>query len=130
MLAEYNNAFRARRTSVAASQWISERVTQAAIAWVLGTVFVRFCEENFLLEAPYIAGPTPARQTYAQERHSQFMAQDAVRTHRDWLVAAFDEIGSSPTGRMLFDRHNPLRQIPISKEKQPNGYGASLTTPT
>ncbi|WP_308021719.1 BREX-2 system adenine-specific DNA-methyltransferase PglX [Streptomyces sp. SMS_SU21] len=117
LLEEHNAAFRARRTSAAASQWISERVTQAAVAWILGTVFVRFCEDNDLLRHPFLAGPVPGRQTYAEERHDQFMTQDPSHTHRDWLLSAFDEIGSSPAGQMLFDEgHNPLYQIPLSNE--------------
>lgn len=114
--AEYSNAFKVGRTSTAAPQWIGERVTQAAVAWVLGTVFVRFCEDNLLLRDPYIAGLTSARQTHAQERQDEFIAEDASHTHRHWLVEAFDEIGSSPAGRLLFDKHNPLYQIPLSNE--------------
>ncbi|MDF4251127.1 BREX-2 system adenine-specific DNA-methyltransferase PglX [Streptomyces sp. WMMB303] len=116
LLTEYETAFRVGRTSAAAPQWLGERVTQSAVAWVLGTVFVRFCEDNFLLRAPYLTGPDAMRQTHAQESHDQFMAEDAARTHRDWLLAAFEKIGESPAGRMLFDRHNPLWQIPLSHE--------------
>ncbi|MEW2116885.1 BREX-2 system adenine-specific DNA-methyltransferase PglX [Streptomyces sp. NPDC005474] len=115
--AEHKNALRARRTSAAAPQWIGERVTQAAVAWVLGTVFVRFSEDNFLLRDPYIAAAGAARRTHAQERQDQFIAEDGARTHRHWLWEAFDEIGSSPAGRLLFDKsHNPLYQIPLSNE--------------
>ncbi|MGY4740576.1 BREX-2 system adenine-specific DNA-methyltransferase PglX [Streptomyces sp. ATMOS53] len=114
--AEHRSAFKVGRTSVAAPQWIGERVTQAAVAWVLGTVFVRFCEDNNLLQDPYIAGSTAARQTHAQERHAEFIARDPSHTHRHWLWAAFDEIGSSPAGQLLFDKHNPLYQIPLSNE--------------
>ncbi|MFJ2257462.1 BREX-2 system adenine-specific DNA-methyltransferase PglX [Streptomyces sp. NPDC087844] len=113
---EYRNAFKVGRTSAAAPQWIGERVTQAAVAWVLGTVFVRFCEDNLLLRDPYISGSAAARQTHAQERHDEFMVKDASHTHRHWLWRAFDEIGSSPAGRLLFDKHNPLYQIPLSNE--------------
>ncbi|MGW1672794.1 BREX-2 system adenine-specific DNA-methyltransferase PglX [Streptomyces sp. NPDC002324] len=113
---EHSNAFKVGRTSIAAPQWVEERVTQAAVAWVLGTVFVRFCEDNFLLQGPYIAGPAAAQETHAQERHSDFMNKDASRTHRHWLWEAFREISSSPAGRLLFDEHNPLYQIPLSNE--------------
>ncbi|MFF6995605.1 BREX-2 system adenine-specific DNA-methyltransferase PglX [Streptomyces sp. NPDC008313] len=117
LLTEHDKAFRARRTSAASSQWVSERVTQAAVAWTLGTVFVRFCEDNYLLLHPFLAGSTLDRQTHAQERHDQFMTLDPSRTHRDWILSAFDEIASSPAGQMLFDRtHNPLYQIPISND--------------
>ncbi|MFB6787751.1 BREX-2 system adenine-specific DNA-methyltransferase PglX [Streptomyces olivaceus] len=117
LLTEHDMAFRARRTSAASSEWISELVTQAAVAWILGTVFVRFCEDNHLLPHPFLAGSAPGDQTHAQERHDQFMTLDPARTHRDWLMSAFDAIGTSPAGQMLFDRaHNPLYQIPLSNE--------------
>ncbi|WP_405912439.1 BREX-2 system adenine-specific DNA-methyltransferase PglX [Streptomyces sp. NBC_00963] len=114
---EHQRAFKAGRTAAGALPWIAERVTQAAVAWVLGTVFVRFCEDNFLIRNPYLTGPGAARQTHAQERHNQFMSEDAARTHRDWLLVSFNEIGKTPAGRLLFDgQHNPLHQLPLSNE--------------
>jgi hypothetical protein len=114
---EHRRAFKAGRTSAAPQPWIAERVTQAAVAWVLGTVFVRFCEDNFLIRHPYLAGPGTGRQTHAQERHEHFIADNVVHTHRDWLIAAFNEISSTPAGASLFDeRRNPLYHIPLSNE--------------
>ncbi|WND37131.1 BREX-2 system adenine-specific DNA-methyltransferase PglX [Streptomyces sp. BB1-1-1] len=115
--AEYDKAFKVGKTSAALPRWIEERVTQSAVAWVLGTVFVRFCEDNHLLHLPFLAGTTTTRETQAQERHGHFMAENPAHTHRDWLYSAFEEIGDSPAGRLLFDkRHNPLYQIPLSNE--------------
>ncbi|MFD0227909.1 BREX-2 system adenine-specific DNA-methyltransferase PglX [Streptomyces hirsutus] len=115
--AEYRSAYKAGRTAAAAAQWGDERVTQAAVSWVLGTVFVRFCEDNFLLRQPFLTGAASSHQTHAQERHDQFMGQNPSHTHRDWLLSAFDEIGSSPAGRQLFNqKYNPLYQIPLSNE--------------
>jgi hypothetical protein len=54
---EYDHAFRVGRTAATWATWRDERVTQAAVAWVLGTVSVRFCEDNGLLPDPYLAGP-------------------------------------------------------------------------
>ncbi|MFJ2416177.1 BREX-2 system adenine-specific DNA-methyltransferase PglX [Streptomyces brevispora] len=114
---EHRRAFKAGRTSAAAAPWTAERVMQGAVAWVLGTVFVRFCEDNSLIREPYLYGPDAQSQTHAQERHNQFIVEDAARTHRDWLFESFDEIGSTSVGRMLFDeRHNPLYQIRLSNE--------------
>lgn len=56
--AEYEQAVRAARTGSTWSAWRDERLTQIAVAWVLGTVFVRFSEDNDLLAAsPKLAGP-------------------------------------------------------------------------
>ncbi|MFF5371214.1 BREX-2 system adenine-specific DNA-methyltransferase PglX [Streptomyces sp. NPDC013187] len=114
---EYHGALKAKRTAISQTEWVGERITQSAVAWLLGTVFVRFCEDNLILIDPYVAGSTIARQTHAEERHVQFMTDDPARTHRDWLLEAFKEIGSWQAGRLLFDEeHNPLFQIPMSHE--------------
>ena len=59
--AEWQDARAAERTASAFEAWLAERVTQVAVGWVLSTVFVRFCEDNGLIEYPFIAGPGSAR---------------------------------------------------------------------
>ncbi|MFG1754068.1 BREX-2 system adenine-specific DNA-methyltransferase PglX [Streptosporangium sandarakinum] len=115
--AEYALAFRLGRTAATKTAWRAERVTQAAVAWVLGTVFVRFCEDNGLLTTPYLAGPTPERMVLAEEAQEEFFRLAPAETDRGWLLAAFGEIAGSQAGALLFDRrHNPLYQIPISHD--------------
>jgi len=115
--AEYRLAFRLGRTAATWAAWRDERVTQAAAAWVLGTVFVRFCEDNGLLTSPYLAGPSPERMVLAEEAQEEFFRVNPAETDRGWLLAAFAEIADSQAGALLFDRrHNPLYQIPISHD--------------
>ncbi|URN12058.1 hypothetical protein LUW77_10735 [Streptomyces radiopugnans] len=52
---EYRKAREARRTAAPYETWRDERVRQSAAAWVLGCVFVRFCEDNGLIDEPFIA---------------------------------------------------------------------------
>jgi hypothetical protein len=114
---EYNRAFKLGRTAATWASWRDERVTQAAAAWVLGTVFVRFCEDNGLLTQPYLAGPDHDQMVLAEEAQDEFFRANPAETDRGWLVAAFAEIGRSRVGRLLFDKkHNPLYQIPISHD--------------
>jgi hypothetical protein len=40
---EYKRAF-GHRTGASFHEWREEQLDQAAVAWLLGTVFVRFCE--------------------------------------------------------------------------------------
>lgn len=54
---EYDRARDAQRTALGFGQWRDDRVTQAAVAWILATVFVRFCEDNDLIAEPWIARP-------------------------------------------------------------------------
>ncbi|MFI0467725.1 BREX-2 system adenine-specific DNA-methyltransferase PglX [Saccharopolyspora sp. 5N102] len=115
--AEYEEAFQAERTAAPFESWRDERVTQVAAAWVLGTVFVRFCEDNGLIPEPFIAGPGE-RLAIAEERHEEHFKQRPQDNDRDWIVAAFDNLAAAhTTAAGLFDRrHNPLWEITPSFE--------------
>lgn len=56
--AEYERAKQAERTAANYEDWRSDAITQAAAAWVLSCVFVRFLEDNHLIEPPKISGQT------------------------------------------------------------------------
>jgi hypothetical protein len=115
--AEYDQAFKLGRTGATWSAWLDERVTQVAVAWVLGTVFVRFCEDNRLIPEPYLTGPDPERRDLAEARYRQYVEDEQDPTYRGWLERAFAELGSGQAGKLLFDRRrNPLYQIPISHD--------------
>ncbi|RAO07822.1 BREX-2 system adenine-specific DNA-methyltransferase PglX [Micromonospora noduli] len=117
---EYDHAFNVGRTAATWAAWRDERVTQAAVAWVLGTVFVRFCEDNGLLPDPYLAGPGD-RLVLAEEAEAQFFRDQPDKTLRDWLHQGYDAIASTQAGKSLFDkRHNPLYQIPLSHDEAKN----------
>ncbi|MGN9811529.1 BREX-2 system adenine-specific DNA-methyltransferase PglX [Micromonospora sp. BQ11] len=113
---EYDHAFKVGRTAATWAAWRDERVTQVAVAWVLGTVFVRFSEDNGLLPDPYLAGPGD-RLVLAEEAEAQFFRDRPEETLRGWLEQGFDAIAGTQAGKSLFDkRHNPLYQIPLSHD--------------
>ncbi|MET9357182.1 BREX-2 system adenine-specific DNA-methyltransferase PglX [Streptomyces sp. NPDC006617] len=115
--AEYDQAFKLGRTGATWGAWLGERVTQVAVAWVLGTVFVRFCEDNLLIPEPYLTGPDAERRDLAEARYRQYVEDDQDPTFRGWLERAFAELGSGQAGKLLFDeRRNPLYQIPVSHD--------------
>ncbi|MEU5235408.1 BREX-2 system adenine-specific DNA-methyltransferase PglX [Streptomyces lydicus] len=109
---EYRRAREAQRTAATYGAWRDERVTQAAVAWVLACVFVRFCEDHGLIEAPFIAGPGE-RLVEAEERHEAHFREHPDHNDRDWLLAAFQHLaGAHETVAGLFDRaHNPLWEL-------------------
>ncbi|MFF9153736.1 BREX-2 system adenine-specific DNA-methyltransferase PglX [Streptomyces sp. NPDC014846] len=120
---EYEQARKLGRTAATWNAWLGERITQVAVAWVLGTVFVRFSEDNRLIAEPYITAPDVAGRETAQARFEEYLEKDANPTYRGWLETAFAELGAGQAGRLLFDRdHNPLYQIPLSHD----GAGALL----
>ncbi|MGW2558672.1 BREX-2 system adenine-specific DNA-methyltransferase PglX [Streptomyces sp. NPDC001514] len=114
---EYAAAREANRTAATYGAWRDERVTQAAAAWVLATVFVRFCEDNGLVEDPFIAGPGE-RLAEAEDRQAAFFRERPELNDRDWLVAGFDHLaGTHAAVAGLFDRnHNALWELSPSYE--------------
>ncbi|MFI7870021.1 BREX-2 system adenine-specific DNA-methyltransferase PglX [Streptomyces salinarius] len=115
--AEYDQARKLGRTAATWNSWLDERVTQVAVAWVLGTVFVRFCEDNRLIPEPYLTGPDGDRRELAEARYDAYVESDDDPTYRGWLEKAFEELGQGQAGRLLFDkRHNPLYQVPLSHD--------------
>ncbi|MFJ9058424.1 BREX-2 system adenine-specific DNA-methyltransferase PglX [Streptomyces sp. NPDC102409] len=120
---EYEQARKLGRTAATWNAWLGERITQVAVAWILGTVFVRFSEDNRLIAEPYITAPDVAGRETAQARYEEYLEKDADPTYRGWLETGFAELGAGQAGRLLFDRdHNPLYQIPLSHD----GAGALL----
>lgn len=115
--AEYARAIDAERTAATYETWIDDRVTQAAVAWVLSCVFVRFAEDNELIGWPFIAGPGE-RLAIAEERHAEFFREHPNLNDRDWLIAAFEHVAEqSKAAAGLFDHnHNPLWALTPSFE--------------
>lgn len=114
---EWAQARKLNRTAATEASWLGERVTQVAVAWVLGTVFVRFCEDNQLIAEPYLTGPTDDRRELAHARYDAYVETDPDPTYRGWLENAFAELGAGQAGKLLFDpNHNALYQIPVSHD--------------
>ncbi|MCC9307579.1 BREX-2 system adenine-specific DNA-methyltransferase PglX [Kitasatospora sp. RB6PN24] len=114
---EYQQARDAKRTAATYEAWREDRITQAAVAWVLACVFVRFCEDNGLIDVPFLAGPGE-RQAEAEERHEAFFREHPHLNNRDWLIESFRYLaGTNGTVAGLFDeRHNPLWELTPSYE--------------
>ncbi|MEU1228372.1 BREX-2 system adenine-specific DNA-methyltransferase PglX [Streptomyces sp. NPDC005828] len=114
---EYDRARKLGRTAATWNTWLDERITQVAVAWVLGSVFVRFCEDNGLIPEPYLTAPGADRRDLALARYQDYLSTSDDPTYRGWLERAFEELGAGQAGRLLFDRrHNPLYQIPLSHD--------------
>ena len=68
VLAEYKRAKDAGRTGQTLEEWRADAITQQAAAWVLSCVFVRFLEDNRLIDPPRLAGPGE-RLNRARDEH-------------------------------------------------------------
>jgi hypothetical protein len=118
--ADYNAARAAQRTGVTFVEWRDDQVTQAAVAWILGCVFVRFIEDNELVQEPWLSGPGD-RLARARDQHTHYFRQHPHETDREYLLHVFNDARKLPAISELFDeKHNPIWQI------QPSGDGAEL----
>ncbi|EDL59261.1 BREX-2 system adenine-specific DNA-methyltransferase PglX [Gimesia maris] len=109
--AEYEQARQAERTAQNYEDWRNDAITQAAAAWVLSAVFVRFLEDNRLIEPPRFSGPGDQLQRARDERELYFRTHP-TETDREYLLAVFDELATLPGTREVFSEHNPLRELP------------------
>jgi hypothetical protein len=113
---EYERARSVGRTALTWSQWRDGEVSLAGVAWVLAAVFVRFCEDNGLIDRPWISGPD-GRLLEAADAEAEFYRQDPSRNTRDWLRAAFGHLAQFPATRGLVDPdHSPVWTAPLSAD--------------
>lgn len=121
---EYDRAKAKERTGLAWIDWRDGEVSQAAVAWIIASVFIRFAEDNGLLAGaeldgrrvslPWIAGPGDGLER-AVENETAFYAASPTMTSRDWLHQAFRTLAALPSGRPLVDPdHSPVWHAPIS----------------
>lgn len=108
---EHHRAEVAERTAMSLEEWQDGEVTQAAVAWVLAGVFVRFLEDNRLIDQPLITGPGQ-RGEAALGHRSNYFQQHPGHSDREYLEACFREIAAFPAVAPLYDeRHNPLWRL-------------------
>ena len=113
---EYERGRAAERIGDAFEVWRDEQVTQAAVHWVLGCVFVRFLEDNELVAEPLLAGPGE-RTRMAAERQTLYFRQHPTENDRHYLYHVFGAIAGLPAAAGLFDRaHNPVWRFEVSAD--------------
>ncbi|MFY1696373.1 BREX-2 system adenine-specific DNA-methyltransferase PglX [Solwaraspora sp. WMMA2101] len=117
LLQEYEKAKKAERLAGAFEVWLEDVLDQAAVAWVLGCVFVRFCEDNELIDGLWIGGDDPAApaETGMQRRQAYLIEADhSLHNDRHWLREAFRYLGRLRPTAQIFDKHNPVWRFDIS----------------
>ncbi|MER6591207.1 BREX-2 system adenine-specific DNA-methyltransferase PglX [Micromonospora purpureochromogenes] len=115
LLQEHAQAKAAERVGASFETWLEDVLDQAAVAWVLGCVFVRFCEDNDLVEKLWIGGADPAAPAERAVQHRQaYLIANPRHNDRHWLREAFGYLrGLKATGK-IFDQHNPAWRFDIS----------------
>jgi len=123
---EYAEAFRRERTGWSWVDWRDNEVDQAAVAWIVSTTFLRFCEDNDLLAGAKIGGlPTAVgwiagpgdRVQRAEENLTAYFRDNPTHNRRHWLQQGFGVLAAQPAGESLVDpKHNPVWTAEISPE--------------
>lgn len=107
---DHRRATEKERTAWSWGEWSDDRINQAAVAWVLTTVFIRFCEDNALVKPVWITGPGKRRQEALDAQMAFFREPGHDKwTDREWLMDAIDYLGRLPATRALVDSHSALR---------------------
>ena len=113
---EYERARAARRTAQPYELWREDHLTQAAVAWILACVFVRFLEDNGLVNAPHLAGPDD-RLALARDHHTVYISRHPTETDREYLLSVFRGTAKLPAmAELLDERHNPLFRLGLSAD--------------
>lgn len=114
--AQYDKAKKAKRTAFSYAVWRDGELTQSAVGWVLSCVFVRFLEDNGLLERTYLSGIGEDRELADQTR-AAYVKEHPSHSDNDYLAYTFREVARLPgMGDLLDERHNALWNASISPD--------------
>src|SRR5262249_40893088 len=72
------------RTAQEYKVWREDYIEQVAVAWVLACVFVRFLEDNRLIDECWLAGEGERRKL-AEDTHELFFRQHPHDTDREYF---------------------------------------------
>ena len=89
------------RTADAFEVWREDYLDQVAVAWVLGCVFVRFMEDNHLIDECWLAGEGERRKL-AEDTHELYFREHPHDSDREYFEYVFHEVGKIPACRDLF----------------------------
>lgn len=109
--AEYTAALQAQRTAASWQAWRDERITQAAVAWVLLTVFARYCEDHALVSKAWIGGPDADARQQALDARRAYFTEFPEHTDREWLETIVAHFAKMEATRGLVDSYSPMHQV-------------------
>lgn len=114
--AEWQAARDADRCAETFETWADQVITQAGVHWLLSCVFLRFIEDNQLVDRPWLGGtPASGRLALMRDRHEAYFQAHPLESDRDYLLAAFREAGTLPGLRTFFNEaHNPAFRLGLS----------------
>jgi hypothetical protein len=108
---DYDAAFAAKRTAWTWLEWRNDRVTQAAVGWVLLTVFARYCEDNALVSPRWIGGADADQRAHALDARRAYFQEHPEQTDREWLGQIIEHFAKYDATKALVDKYAPLHLV-------------------
>ena len=105
----------AERTAESFAAWADAQFTQSAVAWLLACVFVRFCEDNGLIDDAFVAG-NGEHGRRAAARQEAFYAQNPIAADNDYLRDVFAVAGKLPGLADVFRVQASPLSAPVSAD--------------
>ena len=97
----YTQIEKGGRTGDPFEVWREDYLDQVAVAWVLACVFVRFMEDNHLIDECWLAGEGD-RRTKAENEHELYFRAHPKESDREYFEHVFHEVGKIPACHDLF----------------------------
>ena len=97
----YTQIEKGGRTAQVYEVWLEDYLDQVAVAWVLACVFVRFMEDNHLIDACWLAGEGDRRKQ-AEDSHELYFRDHPRESDREYFQHVFHEVGKIPACHDLF----------------------------
>ncbi|MGP6174059.1 BREX-2 system adenine-specific DNA-methyltransferase PglX [Corynebacterium sp. A21] len=104
---DYDAARKAERVGGSFGDWCEDLLLQAAVGWVLTTVFVRFIEDNELFgpAGTFISGNTLQRRSASRDREQRFYAEHPHLNYLGYLEEVCAQLRAVPATQGLVDDH-------------------------
>ncbi|WP_317150880.1 BREX-2 system adenine-specific DNA-methyltransferase PglX, partial [Mycobacterium sp. 29Ha] len=116
--AAHREAVSQELTAGSFTDWVDDQLTQAAVGWLLTSVFVRFCEDNLLLgeSGVWITHVDVRLRQRALDAENAFYQADPDRSYREWLEVAFAALRTNRATAPLVDEHAAIGIISPSSD--------------
>ena len=109
--ADYDVAVAAERSAASWQAWRDDRITQAAVAWVLVTVFARYCEDNKLVTPHWIGGADADERGQALDARRAYFQTHPEHTDREWIGQIIEHFDKFTATAGLVDAYSPLHLV-------------------
>ncbi|MDN5682634.1 BREX-2 system adenine-specific DNA-methyltransferase PglX, partial [Corynebacterium glyciniphilum] len=115
---EHAEAQKADRVASSFAEWSEEQLQQAAVGWVLTTVFLRFIEDNDLFgpRQVFLTGFDAERRALGRDFQDALYQRHPEYSYRDYLQHCFDQLKDVPATAGLVGPHSSIHVMEPSDD--------------